>query len=156
MKSVFFGFLLLSISCTETNIEAPLFENIKEAKPAVTNESMLPEILIQTFDQLPKGMEGSDVFYASGEESRSFVFIKNNKGTAFVKVNETLIQLKRTQKGKSNVAHLFEEYKGGGYKVTIDVKGQENQTKAYQYKGTLTVTNGFKKVSKSLYANVEN
>lgn len=156
MKSVFFGFLLLSISCTETNSEAPLFENIKEAKPAVTNESMLPEISIQTFNQLPKGMEGSQVFYYSGKESRSFVFIRNDKGSAFVKVNGKLIQLKRTYKESNVVTHLNEAYNGGGYKATIDVKRQGNKNKTYQYKGTLTVTNGFKKVSKSLCTNVEN
>ena len=157
IKTMIFYGLLLFISCSEVNNKRP-FNDTLLTQPKDNNEWNRPEIDLQGFNQLPKGTEvGKHVFYHSeAYGSRPFIFINNKKGSAWLKVNGKLILLQRKKKEQKEPAVLFEEYKGSGWKATIEVEIQLVDYNAQQYKGTLTVTNGFKKVSTSIYAHIDN
>ncbi|HZF65365.1 MAG TPA: hypothetical protein VEZ55_12795 [Chitinophagaceae bacterium] len=133
--------LLVLISCGDNKTTLPDQLN-NESSHAATAASTTSGILaLQSFTQNPFQNSGcSGLFNSEGAVAHERVLVSNLKGTAFIKLNDQLMELKLVKQTNVNETTINELYSNGEVEIDLKItKDPASSEKDNRYKGVIII-----------------
>ena len=146
-------FVILAIifsSCTgnntgETNSLRSLDSNTANNTPLVNTD----EVLIQSFTQVPSIINNCSALFVidSNDATENYVFVTDLKGTAFIKLNNRLMELKLVKQTNVDKYTVNELYVNDEVEIDLKIKQLKEQAEngEWNYNGVLVVRRGNKR-----------
>lgn len=120
------------------------------------NTKATPQLQVQAFVP-PAAIEGCTGLYAGDSadlKQQQYLFAASYSGTAFIKLNGQLQQLKLHERS-NNSAEIKETYTGNNLKVTVTVaQHQQSGDEVWLYRGTILIESEGEKLTVAVWGEV--
>lgn len=119
--------------------------NTIDSNTANTSAATTDEIFIQSFNQLPSLINNcSALFVKDSNVANQYVFATDLKGTAFIKINDRLMELKLVKQTNIDKYTVNELYVNDEVEVDLKIKQLKEEDAGYNwnYIGVLVVRKG--------------
>ena len=146
MRWIIVTLIVFLIACknTITSGEKGHLSSLDSNTANATTDNTSP-ILIQTFTQIPSVINDCNALFVTDTINavKDYVFVTNLKGTAFIKLNNRVMELKLIKQTNVDKYTVNELYANDEVEVDLKIKQfKEDATAKWNYKGVLIVKRG--------------
>jgi hypothetical protein len=147
MRRIFVGLIVLFSACTnenngETSSLSSLDSNTANNPLAINSD----KILIQGFTQMPSIINNCSALFVKdtmGNGPKEYYFVSDLKGTAFIKLNNRLMELKLLKQTNVDKYTVNELYANEEVEVDLKIKQIKEETNTgWNYSGVLIIRRG--------------
>jgi len=143
-------------ACTGNNSTAET-NNLNSLDSNTANNTSVPdteEVLIQSFTQVPSIINNCSALFVTDSNSATpeYVFVTDLKGTAFIKLNNRLMELRLIKQTNVDKYTVNELYVNDEVEIDLKIKQLKEQaaTGEWNYNGVLVVRRGGKRAVTSI------